>query len=421
MLCWVSVTLTGRAQPCRQGRRPSARVGDMEIRLTMVSSRICISHLVPATVEGVAAARRSGMEICFDAPAVLCQRRGRVRVAIEPLTLETYFFNRCAQALALADAVSPDCGVCLDAYHLNMEETNIHDAIRLAGKRLFDFHVADNNRFAAGLGHLDWAKIVGTLREIGYDGALTNEFVAPVDRTPAAPYPDMVEKNPVDISPEQLKSPGPAQACDREVLCRQMRITRNDPAVTSERRRAPDIAAPQEGNFSECGSNRFSLVGAYPDRGIAQHVSAAVACAFDAAICGRDEDGIVGWGEGKMPRQCGEYAALVISEPRIRADPDRPRRQPDHRDLEDLSTAVGAKHPPRGASVAGTCPTGLTIAAISAIDIAVWDISARRDHPIWASWRQAAVGFGLCSGGWPMPGDLRAVAILYDAGGFRAV
>ena len=138
---------------------------------------------------------------CFDHS----QKVG-VKVAIEPLNrFETYIFNRAAQALALADAVHPDCGVCLDAYHLNMEESNIYDAIRLAGKRLFDFHVADNNRFAAGLGHLDWPKIVDTLKEIGYDGALTNEFVAPVDRTPAAIYPDMVEREPVDISPEQLK------------------------------------------------------------------------------------------------------------------------------------------------------------------------------------------------------------------------
>ena len=43
------------------------------------------------------------------------------------------------------------------------------------------------------------------LREIGYDGALTMEAVAPVDRTPASPWPDQVERNPVDISPEQLK------------------------------------------------------------------------------------------------------------------------------------------------------------------------------------------------------------------------
>jgi sugar phosphate isomerase/epimerase len=129
-----------------------------------------------------------------------------VKIAVEPLNrFETYFFNRAAQALALADAVSPECGVCLDAFHLNIEEEDMYDAIRLAGKRLFDFHVADNNRFAAGLGQLDWKKIIGTLKEIGYDGAVTNEFVAPVDRTPAAKYPHMVERNPVDIPPEQLK------------------------------------------------------------------------------------------------------------------------------------------------------------------------------------------------------------------------
>ncbi len=50
-------------------------------------------------------------------------RRSACAIAIEPLNrFETYFFNRAAQALALADAVTPDCGVCLDAYHLNMEE-----------------------------------------------------------------------------------------------------------------------------------------------------------------------------------------------------------------------------------------------------------------------------------------------------------
>ena len=129
-----------------------------------------------------------------------------VKVGILRLTIsQTTTVCRSPAAICLADAVSPECGVCLDAFHLNIEESDIYDAIRLAGDRLFDFHVADNNRFAAGLGHLDWARIVATLKEVGYDGALTNEFVAPVDRTPATMYPDMVETNPVDISPEQLK------------------------------------------------------------------------------------------------------------------------------------------------------------------------------------------------------------------------
>lgn len=103
----------------------------------------------------------------------------------------------------------------------------MYEAIRLGGRRVFDFHVADNNRFAAGLGHLDWTKIVGTLKEIGYDGALTNEFVAPVDRTPAAKYPNMVERSPVDIPPEQLKfiQDHGSSLLTEEFYADQMRIT----------------------------------------------------------------------------------------------------------------------------------------------------------------------------------------------------
>ena len=129
-----------------------------------------------------------------------------VVLAVEPINrFETYFCFHAAQAIALAKATGPDCGVCLDAFHLNIEEADPYEAIRWAKGLLTDFHVADTNRFACGQGHWDWAKLVSTLKEIGYDGALTVEFVAPVDRTPANKYPDAIEKNPVDISPEQRK------------------------------------------------------------------------------------------------------------------------------------------------------------------------------------------------------------------------
>lgn len=131
-----------------------------------------------------------------------------VRICVEPINrFETYFVSRASQALALAEATSPECGVCLDAFHLNIEEVDPYEAIRSAGDRLYDFHVADTNRFACGWGHWDWLKIVGTLKTIGYDGALTVEFVAPVDRTPADPHPNMVETDlsKLDISEEQKK------------------------------------------------------------------------------------------------------------------------------------------------------------------------------------------------------------------------
>jgi D-psicose/D-tagatose/L-ribulose 3-epimerase len=129
-----------------------------------------------------------------------------VRLALEPLNrFETYFVSRAEQALALAEAVGPDCGVCVDTFHLNIEEADMLASIRKVGHRLVDFHVADNNRLACGMGALNWSAIVRTLKDVGYDGALTVEFVAPIDRTPANPFPDAIEKHPVNISPEQLK------------------------------------------------------------------------------------------------------------------------------------------------------------------------------------------------------------------------
>jgi len=129
-----------------------------------------------------------------------------VLMALEPLNrFETNFINRADQAVMLAEAVGPECGVCIDAFHLNIEEADMYAAIRSSAHRLVDFHVADNNRMACGMGSLDWAKIIGTLKEVGYDGAITVEFVAPLDRTPANPYKNAVASAESELTPEQLK------------------------------------------------------------------------------------------------------------------------------------------------------------------------------------------------------------------------
>lgn len=142
-----------------------------------------------------------GLKEVYD----FAQKAG-VRIAIEALNrFETNFISRHDQALALANAVGPECGVCLDAFHMNIEESNFYDAIRNTGSRLYDFHVADNNRMAPGMGALDWAAIVRTLKETGYDGALTVEFVAPLDRTPANPYKNAMAKAESELTADQLK------------------------------------------------------------------------------------------------------------------------------------------------------------------------------------------------------------------------
>lgn len=133
------------------------------------------------------------------------QREG-IRMALEPLNrFETNFLNRADQAVLLAEAVGPDCGVCLDTFHLNIEEADMLEAIKSSKERLVDFHVADNNRMACGMGALDWPLIVKTLKEAGYDGALTVEFVAPLDRTPANPYQNAVAAAEAELTAEQLQ------------------------------------------------------------------------------------------------------------------------------------------------------------------------------------------------------------------------
>jgi D-psicose/D-tagatose/L-ribulose 3-epimerase len=137
----------------------------------------------------------------------LAERKG-IRIGVEPINrFESYLITRAEQALALCDAVGPNMGVALDTFHINIEESDLYGAIRLVGDRLVDVHIAENNRMPAGYGDYDWSRVVDTLREVGYDGALTAEFVAPVDRTPANKYPNALETNfeGLDIPPEQLK------------------------------------------------------------------------------------------------------------------------------------------------------------------------------------------------------------------------
>jgi sugar phosphate isomerase/epimerase len=129
-----------------------------------------------------------------------------VGLGLEPLNrFETNFLNRHDQALVLAKEVGPNCGVCLDAFHINIEEADLYQAILNTGEKLVAFHVADNNRMACGQGDYDWVRLVTTLKAAGYDAALTVEFVAPLDRTPANPYKNALASAEAELTPEQLK------------------------------------------------------------------------------------------------------------------------------------------------------------------------------------------------------------------------
>lgn len=90
---------------------------------------------------------------------------------------ETCIINTAAEALAYVEEIdSPNIGVLLDTYHMNIEESSIGDAIRMVGPdRMKNFHTGENNRTTPGRGHLDWDEIFGALSEIGYKGPIVSE------------------------------------------------------------------------------------------------------------------------------------------------------------------------------------------------------------------------------------------------------
>lgn len=89
---------------------------------------------------------------------------------------ETCLINTAKEALQYVSEIdSKNIGVLLDTYHMNIEEDNIGDAIRLVGNQLTSFHTGDNNRRAPGRGHIDWDEVFKALSDINYKGRIVSE------------------------------------------------------------------------------------------------------------------------------------------------------------------------------------------------------------------------------------------------------
>ncbi len=213
MSCWGSVTLMLEdrnllAKNKAQRAKSVQYVKDVVTMVKELDGKMV--SVVPATVGKIIPDGRPEEEWEWAVEGMkeiyaYAERVG-ILIGIEPINrFETYFINRGDQALALAEAVGPNCGVCLDSFHMNIEEEDMFDAMLRAKGRLVGFHVADNNRMAPGMGRLDWQRIVETLKAIGYNEVLSVEFCPPLDRTPANPFPDSIEMNPEGLSPEAKK------------------------------------------------------------------------------------------------------------------------------------------------------------------------------------------------------------------------
>lgn len=107
---------------------------------------------------------------------------GRARKRDVPILIEatnhkeSAVVNRLEEAAGMIDALGNGCFRILpDTYHMIIEEDGLDVALNRYKGRYPVIHLSGENRFLPGLGFLDFKKVIGFLKDIGYQGTVSLE------------------------------------------------------------------------------------------------------------------------------------------------------------------------------------------------------------------------------------------------------
>jgi D-psicose/D-tagatose/L-ribulose 3-epimerase len=104
-----------------------------------------------------------------------------VKIALEPLNrFESDLVNTAADVMRLVrDINHPAANVLLDGFHMNIEEADMEEAVKLVADKLIHVQVSENYRGTPGSGQSRWDKLKRGLEAIGYEGAISIESFTP--------------------------------------------------------------------------------------------------------------------------------------------------------------------------------------------------------------------------------------------------
>jgi sugar phosphate isomerase/epimerase len=71
----------------------------------------------------------------------------------------------------------PNIKIMPDIFHMNIEDRSIEGSLAAFAGRIAYVHVADSNRLAPGMGHLNFPNIIAVLESLTYEGYLTAEIL----------------------------------------------------------------------------------------------------------------------------------------------------------------------------------------------------------------------------------------------------
>jgi sugar phosphate isomerase/epimerase len=127
----------------------------------------------------------SSVNLFIETARILCDYAScrHVTLVLEPVNrYELNFINSVEVGAVMLNKVSrSNLKLMPDVFHMNIEDPNISDELVKYIDRIGYIHLADSNRLAPGLGHIDFKSIFQKLISVNYDGWLSVEIL---------PFPD---------------------------------------------------------------------------------------------------------------------------------------------------------------------------------------------------------------------------------------
>lgn len=121
---------------------------------------------------------------------IVCQeaQNRNLEIALEPLNrFESDLINNVDDVLKLINDINhPAAKICLDMFHMNIEEPNPEAAIIKAADKLVHVQVSENYRGIPGTGNANWDAYHSGLSNINYQGGISIESFTPENKELAA-------------------------------------------------------------------------------------------------------------------------------------------------------------------------------------------------------------------------------------------
>ncbi len=155
------------------------RIKDQIIFASHFNSQVTIGSIMGKIEEGVNKTEAEEWAIDCLRKCTEFAKEYNTGLTLEPLNrYERNFINTLNEGIEFIKRVgASNLGLLADTFHMNIEEISIYDSIIQAKNYITHVHFADSNRWTPGYGHLDFAKIVQTLKKIDYQGHVSAEIL----------------------------------------------------------------------------------------------------------------------------------------------------------------------------------------------------------------------------------------------------